>query len=124
MITLIFIAYAAVCNSVMDVISFYYDKSVFDLLENPQYWDARISWKNKYIDWDGGDKRRKKWFGIINIHPSFTDAWHLYKSMMVVYLILAIVFYKPIFGLFFDVFLFGITWNFIFTLFYNKLLKT
>lgn len=121
MISYIFIFFSAIYCAVMDVISHHYNNSIFREYNNPLYWNPQISWKNKYIDWDNGDKRRKKWLGLINIHPAFTDAWHLMKSSMVICFIFAIVCYKPVFGFLWDLFLLGTIWNITFSLCYKYL---
>lgn len=123
MISFILIALSALCNALMDVSQFHYSTSIFTKLNNPMYWNGSISWKSKYIDWDNGDKRRKKWiFGKFNLPVQFTDMWHLAKSMMIVLFVLAIVLYKPFFGILIDFFVLGAIWNLVFLAFYNKIL--
>lgn len=129
MISLILISLAAICNAIMDICSHHYYLSVFSSL-NRKYWDATISWKNKY---NGGDPfwGRKKWFyGMINVPVQVTDAWHLFKSLMIIFLISAIpfcpknsmgienwIYYSAVIGIG------GVTWNLVFNLFYNKILR-
>lgn len=67
MISILFVILASICNAVMDASSFHYDNSIFNKL-NRKFWDGSISWKNKYIDYDKGDKRRKKYL-ILLITP-------------------------------------------------------
>jgi hypothetical protein len=43
---------------------------------NNQYWDYAKSWKNKYKDFDNGDKRAA-FIGSKSIFVGFTDAFHL-----------------------------------------------
>jgi hypothetical protein len=50
-----------------------------------------------------------------------TDGWHLFKALMLLFISLAIVTYKPIFG-YFDIILFSIIWGVVFEMFYTKLL--
>jgi hypothetical protein len=40
------------------------------------FWDAQTSWKNKYKDWDAGD-RSERYFGSKTIFVAFTDGFHL-----------------------------------------------
>ncbi len=108
------------CNAVMDVCQFHYDKSVFTLY-NHNYWNAEISWKNKYVDWDGGNRNRKKWFWGINYPVQLTDAWHLFKSLMIVLFALAVVFYQPVVNFWVDFGVMGLMWNFTFNLYYNHI---
>ena len=121
MISLVFVLFASICNAIMDTISFHYEISIFSKL-NPNYWNPTISWKNKYVDWDNGNRERKKIFGI-NIAPAFLDAWHLFKSLMIILFALSIVLYKVYFNLIIDFIVIGLVWNVFFSLFYNKILK-
>ena len=126
MISLLLVALAAICNAVMDVISFHYKQSIFTKY-NPQWWNPAISWKNKYIDWDN-DVRMEKVIYIGNLfsikYPTFlTDAWHFFKSLMIVLLGFAIVFYNPVVNIYVDIILVGLAWNLIFNVFYNKIFK-
>lgn len=41
-----------------------------------QFWDNQISWKNKYKDFDNGDKRAK-FIGSKTVFVGFTDGYHL-----------------------------------------------
>lgn len=41
-----------------------------------QFWDNEISWKNKYKDFDNGDKRAK-FIGSKSVFVGFTDGYHL-----------------------------------------------
>ena len=122
MISYLLVILASVCNAVMDVSSFHYSKSIFNKL-NPKFWDGSISWKSKYIDWDNGDKRRKKLFNIIDYPVQLTDSFHLFKSLMIVLMVLAIVLYKPLFSIWIDFISIGIIWNLTFNFFYNVIFK-
>lgn len=50
-----------------------------------------------------------------------TDGWHLFKALMLLFISLAIVTYKPIFG-YFDIILFSMTWGIVFEVCYTKIL--
>jgi hypothetical protein len=134
MVSMLCIILAAICNAIMDKLAHHYDNSIFSEL-NRQFWDPKISWKNKY-EWNGyfAAYVRKQWklFGIsFNIHPAFTDAWHLFKSSMIILLALAIVTYDgiiPFFGnvyitLIIDFLFIGFLWNRVFLLFYKTILN-
>lgn len=104
MISAILILLAAVCNAVMDILeNENFSSSAFKNL-NPMFWYKRESWKyaKRIINWK-------------------FDGWHVFKSSMIVLLMLAVVLYKPIFG-WVDFVLFGLLWNCTFNLTY-KLLK-
>ena len=121
MISIILVILATICNAIMDVISFHYSKSVFSKL-NPKWWDPSISWKNKYVDWDRGKQTEKTIWGI-KYPTALTDAWHLFKSIMILLMILAIVLYTPFINLIIDFMIIGTGWNITFNLFYNKILR-
>jgi hypothetical protein len=96
---------AAVLNALMDrVENENFSSSVFKGF-NPKWWYKRESWKYA-----------KKVFGWKY------DAWHVAKSMMVISLAFAVVFYKPILGVW-DVLLIGSVWNVTFNLFYHRIFK-
>jgi hypothetical protein len=127
MISIIFIIIAAICNAIMDVLSHQYDASIFTKYNNPQYWDARISWRNKYNEgFPHLGRVKSKFLGIkFNKHVALTDAWHLFKTIMVISICLAIVNYQYINWIYsvVELCLLGITWNFVFVLFYKEILK-
>lgn len=125
-ISIFFFILSSICNSVMDILTHHYERSVFKGKDR-QYWDPTISWKNKYVDWDSGLTQRKKIFGI-NKHVSLTDGWHLFKSLMIIFLVTSIITISNTninllysIGLFI---LYGIVWNLTFNLFYHKILRS
>ena len=105
MSSIILIIIAAILNAFMDIIeNENFRNSIFHEY-NPLFWYKRESWKSA-----------KKYFGW-----KF-DAWHIAKSLMLASLILAIIFYKSILGLY-DIFIFGLVWNLTFNIFYNKIFR-
>lgn len=105
MLSSLFIILAAICNACMDRMeneNFY--TSVFKNF-NEKFWYKRESWKYAY-----------KIFGWK------ADFWHIAKSLMIICLCLAIVFYTPVFG-WMDFVLFGLLWNLTFNIFYNRIFK-
>lgn len=124
--TAILIILAAICNAVMDVVSHKYRLSIFaydDFKEHDQFWDASISWRNKYVGLSPQNGRRKMFWNI-NLHPAFTDAWHLFKSLMIIFLFLAIAI-CPTESIKESIFVFvavGIIYNTTFSLFYKRIL--
>jgi len=133
MISLLLVALAAICNAVMDVISFHYKQSIFTKF-NPQWWNPAISWKNKYVSYDkfseytGSVSKLEKRIFILNLfsikYPTFlTDAWHFFKSLMIVLLGFAIELYNPVVNIYVDIILVGLAWNLTFNVFYNKIFK-
>lgn len=62
-------------KGVSDTLQFHYSSSVF-VEKDANYWNPSISWKNKYTDWDNGDKSAK--FPLsTSVLVAFTDGWHL-----------------------------------------------
>lgn len=87
-VKLILFALAGVFNAVMDKLQFHYGKSIFPNNDTDkflgggiQYWKPSISWKNKYKDWDGGDKRPKFLFAKTAL-VFLTDGWHFAQFLM------------------------------------------
>lgn len=126
-LSILFLGLAAFCNACMDVVSFHYDRSIFKNL-NKQYFDPSVSWKNKYIKGEPINGRRTIFWGLINIHPAFTDFWHFAKSLMIILMCTALVFslkccIKNTYFLLCILLIYGFIWNSVFNLFYNKILK-
>jgi hypothetical protein len=48
--------------------------------QGDQFWDPTISWKNKYRDWDGGDKRAA-YIGSKSFLVWTTDGYHLTRGI-------------------------------------------
>ena len=123
LLSLISFTLAVICNAIMDTSVHHYSKSIFVSFNNPTWWDGSISWKNKYVNGDSALGRKKK-FGM-NIPVQFTDAFHFFKSLMVIFLCVSIVtftccgideWYK--YAAAFSIY--GVVWNVVFSLFYNK----
>lgn len=123
MISYLLVILAAFLNSVMDTLSHHHSTSVFKNNLTGFWSDASTtSWKNKYIDGNPLNGRRKL-FWKINIPVQFTDAWHLGKSLMIIFLIAAICLYKELFCVWIDFFALGFLWNMTFNFFYNVILR-
>jgi hypothetical protein len=45
-----------------------------------QFWDVKLSWKNKYKDWDGGNTEAA-FFGSKSMFVAFTDGYHLTRMI-------------------------------------------
>jgi hypothetical protein len=121
MLTLLFVCLASVCNSVVKTLLYRYDESILRKL-NKQWWNPDISYKNKYIDGDI-EKGRKKLFYKINYPIALTDAFHFFKTTKVLFWILAVVFYQPIFNILIDLFIYSSYKHMVFDLFYFHLFK-
>jgi hypothetical protein len=129
MISIILIALAAICNAVMDICSHHYYYSVLTRFDS-KFWNASTSWANKYVNGQPANGRVKWLGGIMNKPVQLTDAWHLFKSLMIVFLISAIpfcpsnefglpewIYYLLVIGVG------GTVWNLVFNLFYNRILR-
>ena len=117
---------SATLNALMDITSHKFYRSIFNHIQNPKikaWFRTPDSWKLKY-EWDTGKIiGRKKWNGI-RIPSQLTDSWHFAKMWMIIFLCLAIVLYKPIYGGLIDFVLYGLMWNFSFSFHYNITFKT
>ena len=106
MISYIFLALASICNAIMDTLTHHFGYSIFKN-KKEEFWNPNESWK------------------FVNFLP-FTkyraDAWHLFKSSMIIFICLAIVFANKLNIV--DFVLLGTLWNIVFNIFYNHLLIT
>lgn len=127
MISLLFWCLAAACCAVMDTLQYhFYSSKIYYTLRKPTqsyWWNPEFSWKNKYIDrYPPNGLRKWLWFDV-----PFTDAWHTFKSLMIVFICLSIAFFRmPVPETWYNIMLifvvFGVFWNLTFNLFYNKIL--
>ena len=100
----IFLILASICNACMDTLSFHFFNSVFCSL-NPNFWNPNYSWAFEKL---------------IPFTKYRVDAWHLFKSAMIVFFCLAIVFFN---GKLWEFIILGCVWNLTFNIFYEKILK-
>lgn len=127
--SLIFWIIAARSNALCDTLAHHYSTSIFsDKSKYPeQIWNPKLSWVNKYIDGDQLKGRVKmKVFGIeFNKHVSQTDAWHYYKSLMIVCICMSIALHPSVNWYFIiaDFIGYGLIWNATFNYYYNKKFK-
>ncbi len=120
-VTSFLIVGAAICNAIMDKLAHHYNKSIFTELD-PRFWNPNMSWLNKYVGRNPDKGHRKVW--VFKYPVALTDAWHLFKSLMLVFLMAAVVCYSYA-GVWWAVsdFLFlGGIWILTFNLFYNIIL--
>lgn len=115
------VAVAAMCNAVMDTLREHYEISIFTRF-NRYYWDGKVSWRNKYNF--GQEGMGIKQFYRIPLMSSFSDAWHLFKSAMIITLCLALSITTLSSSFFLlQIALYGTIWNVVFDMFYNKFLR-
>jgi hypothetical protein len=135
-ISLLFILGASICNSIMDILSHKYHSSIFNSKKyDPQWWDASLSWRNKYNNGNPMDGRRKL-FGRVNYPVQLTDAWHFFKTLMIIFLCTSVTlvtltdtFIFVMFGnnwdyvlsFIFHMLIMGTVWNVTFSRFYGNI---
>lgn len=126
-LSIFFFQLAAICNAVMDTITHHWDESIFDkpkgeISKWDMWWNPEYSWINKYTDRDSS-KPIRKILGIFDV--PFTDAWHTFKSTMIILLTLSVLTFNysgNILGYSMLLIVYGFAWNLPFNLFYNRLL--
>jgi hypothetical protein len=141
MISLIFLLLAAICNAIMDICAHKFNSSIFT--KHPKkikkaswyrWWNGYYSWRNKYNNDDPYYGRRKLWNTEINYPVQFTDSWHLFKMLMIIFIVLSIITYNGFLYVFLkslqlpllrwiELSIYGTIWNVTFSLFYHKILK-
>lgn len=102
-----FVIVAAICSAVADSVE---NEHFFDTVfksRDKSFWYKRESWNKA---------------GQIGHYPF--DAWHLAKSMMIVFLSLAVVSYENYFRWYVDLIIIGIVWSVTFNIFYNHIFKS
>jgi len=118
-----------VFDAAKDVIKDRFDESFFNKhpkLFPKKWWDARISWKNKWVlDADGnpklddkGNRIAKKILGI-DIPDAFTDAWHFIKLLLWASLIISLAINLTLFGFFINFLILSAIYLFLWWLSYN-----
>jgi hypothetical protein len=134
MISLFLIAIAGMCNALYEIIFVSFNQSIFRNL-NPLFWNPEVSWQNKWAQpfpqpaedkwyYFGFTPRYKERFPYSStIFVWLTDAWHLFKAIMLTCIMAAIVLYVPIVSPFVDFILLYCTFTFVFTLFYDYIFR-
>jgi hypothetical protein len=75
---LVLLCLGGLFEAVMDKINFHYDNSIFANLQNQQFYNPRLSWRNKYKP----NQLVPKYPGSTTIFVALTDAWHSAKLLM------------------------------------------
>jgi len=120
MISLILIILAAILNAAMDTLNARYRQSVFftkqfriNKFTNPEF-----SWQNK---WKNGDRKQGElFFGSSTFLVWTTDAWHLFKTIMLACYSIAIVTYSPMIHPIIDALGYWLIFGAVFELFWSK----
>lgn len=135
-ISLIFFLLAASCNAVMDILKDHWSESIFGpkgMILKESFWYPDISWGNKYVDKtvSKGQIKWKIWFIKFNKLVVFTDAWHLFKGLMIMFLCISVVLFniEAILVIihwyhYIVVFIiYGVCWNLMFSCCYDNILR-
>lgn len=130
-IAFILVAIAGASKGVMDTLQFHFDRSLWFSAEINGFWNPEYSWSNKYepLVTDQTPLVRKKWFGVIPVPVFLTDGWHLFQSIMLTSIFVAMVLCIKLKVVEFDYFkmicsfiLLRGTFGLFFVLFYNYIL--
>lgn len=131
--TIILFILIVIFDATKDVLRDRFSGSFFDKhpkLFPPKFFNAEISWKNKWVlDENGnpkldgeGNRIPRKWFGKISIPVALTDAWHFIKFLLWTTLIAIVAINSTLFGFILNFLLLSGIYLFIWWLFYDKLL--
>lgn len=133
MISLILAALAGALNATYEILFISFKYSIFSKL-NPQYWDPKTSWIYKWKYPLQPAPKRWYYFGFQPRHEErfpysstifvwLTDAWHLFKALMLACLMSAMVLYTPMFNPVVDFLLLYVAFTFVFTIFFDYILR-
>jgi len=134
MISLILIALAGALNATYEILFTGFNQSIFKKL-NPEFWNPLESWKFKWAS-PFPQPAEDKWyyFGFLprykerfpyssTVFVFLTDAWHLFKALMLGCIMLAVVNYSVLVTPFIDFILLYVTFTFTFTMFFDYILR-
>ena len=90
LVSFLFFLCAGAYWGVMDLIQFHFDKSIFSKKDR-LYWDPSASWANKWkwVDVNGKQVRKEKFWGSSRWFVRFTDGWHRMKSYTLLSIVLS-----------------------------------
>lgn len=110
---IIFIIIASISNSIMDTLKDHYEISIFKKYKYQNWWNPNISWRNHHSE--------NKLIEVVlsTVLVPFTDAWHLFKMIDIICMILAIISYRPIINAYFDIVICYLVRCITFELFYG-----
>lgn len=133
MITVIFLALAGMFNAVYEILFVAFKQSIF-YKRNPLFWNPQKSWVFKWCY--PLQPSEKKWY-YFGLYPEYkerfpysstilvwtTDAWHLFKALMLGCIMAGIVNYIVIFNPVFDFVVLYSTFTFAFTIFFSYIFR-
>jgi putative flippase GtrA len=102
---------SAIAAAIVDVCEENFDGSIFRFQDH-QFWNPRISFRNHYVNSSRTMGRRKIW--KFNYPRIFASAWHLFRFIMILLMILALSIFEPVTMLTAPVIacVFGLLWHF------------
>ena len=124
MLSILFIVLASIFDAARDKLDHHYKLSIFSRNKSAKwakYWNPKISWRNKY-KWLVGNKKVPKFFGSTTFLVWTTDAWHLFQFIELKFILLAVVFYRPVLTPVLDFFMFWGIYAAISEIFYKFVL--
>lgn len=99
---------AATCKAIADTLQHHFDTSIFKKLSR-KWWDPNTS--DDFVKYIPFTKYR-------------LDAWHFANSLMITAMVLFGIYYQHIFPYkSLDIAFFGLLWNGVFNIFYNKIFR-
>ena len=133
MITVILIALAGMFNATYEILFVAFKQSIF-FKRNPSFWDPKKSWVFKWCYPLQPSEKKWYYFGVFPLHKErfpysstilvwTTDAWHLFKALMLGCIMTGIVNYSVIIHPFIDFILLYCTFTFAFEIFFSYLLR-
>jgi len=134
MMSFILIALAGMLNATYEILFVGFNQSIFSNLK-ADFWNPMKSWKNKWASpypqktipywWYFGfyPRYKEKFPHSSTMFVWLTDAWHLFKALMLVCIMLAIVSYSVVFNPFVDFILLYVTFTFVFTIFFEYIFR-
>ena len=88
---------AGIAKSIMDIINFKYEESIFSKIPKTSYWyhwfnSPKVTWLNKYKD--RNPEKGPAFFYSTTIFVWVTDAWHFFQFIMLscIQMIIALLF--------------------------------
>jgi hypothetical protein len=117
MISIILVLFASICNAIMDVLKYRWNKSIFTMWQNQNWVNPSLSWDNKWLP-----KSKLGDFIMSTILVWVTDFWHFCKFLMLLSIMFAIVFYKPLINWWVDILILYCAFTITFEIFYSKIL--
>jgi hypothetical protein len=125
---------AGALNATYEILFTGFKKSIFNKLKS-KFWNPLESWKFKWSSMYP-QKAEPKWyyFGYVprykerftyssTVFVFLTDAWHLFKALMLGCIVLSIVNYSVIITPFIDFILLYVVFTFTFTMFFDYILR-